>query len=94
MQDTRYSLRALARLIAYPDAQLRSELDALLHRERVAQLWPERLLCEFMLTLSDDEAPLLAETIRPAVGPGSLLDQGPVAVWPGSIFPVALQHWC
>ena len=30
MQDTRYSLRALARLIAYPDAQLRSELDALL----------------------------------------------------------------
>lgn len=27
MQDTRYSLRALARLIAYPDAQLRSELD-------------------------------------------------------------------
>jgi nitrate reductase delta subunit len=30
MKDTRYSLRALARLIAYPDAQLRSELDALL----------------------------------------------------------------
>jgi nitrate reductase delta subunit len=30
MQETRYSLRALARLIAYPDAQLRSELDALL----------------------------------------------------------------
>ena len=30
MQDTRYSLRVLARLIAYPDAQLRSELDALL----------------------------------------------------------------
>ena len=30
MQDTRYSLRALARLIAYPDAQLRSDLDALL----------------------------------------------------------------
>ena len=29
MQDTRYSLRALARLIAYPDAQLRSELSAL-----------------------------------------------------------------
>lgn len=40
-----------------------NELDALLHRERVAQLWPERLLCEFILTLSDDEAPLLAETI-------------------------------
>lgn len=30
MRNTRYSLRALARLIAYPDAQLRSELDALL----------------------------------------------------------------
>lgn len=30
MKNTRYSLRALARLIAYPDAQLRSELDALL----------------------------------------------------------------
>ena len=30
MQETRYSLRALARLIAYPDAQLRSELEALL----------------------------------------------------------------
>ena len=30
MQDTRYSLRVLARLIAYPDAQLRSELEALL----------------------------------------------------------------
>ena len=30
MQETRYSLRALARLIAYPDAQMRSELDALL----------------------------------------------------------------
>lgn len=29
MQETRYSLRALARLIAYPDAQLRSELSAL-----------------------------------------------------------------
>lgn len=29
MKDTRYSLRALARLIAYPDAQLRSELSAL-----------------------------------------------------------------
>ncbi len=30
MKNTRYSLRALARLLAYPDAQLRSELDALL----------------------------------------------------------------
>ena len=30
MKDTRYSLRVLARLIAYPDAQLRSELDAML----------------------------------------------------------------
>ena len=30
MKNTRYSLRALARLIAYPDAQLRSELDDLL----------------------------------------------------------------
>ncbi len=30
MKNTRYSLRALALLIAYPDAQLRSELDALL----------------------------------------------------------------
>ena len=30
MQETRYSLRALARLIAYPDAQLRGELEALL----------------------------------------------------------------
>ena len=30
MKDTRYSLRALARLIAYPDAQLRSELAPLI----------------------------------------------------------------
>ena len=30
MQETRYSLRALARLIGYPAAQLRSELDTLL----------------------------------------------------------------
>ncbi|MFP8780242.1 nitrate reductase molybdenum cofactor assembly chaperone [Hydrogenophaga sp. RWCD_12] len=30
MKNTRYSLRVLARLIAYPDAQLRSEFDALL----------------------------------------------------------------
>ncbi|MBM3386254.1 MAG: nitrate reductase molybdenum cofactor assembly chaperone [Betaproteobacteria bacterium] len=30
MKNTRYSLRALARLLAYPDAQLLKELDALL----------------------------------------------------------------
>lgn len=30
MKHTRYSLRALARLIAYPDATMRGELDALL----------------------------------------------------------------
>ena len=30
MKNTRYSLRALARLLAYPDAQLRSELAPLI----------------------------------------------------------------
>ncbi|MBA4261713.1 MAG: nitrate reductase molybdenum cofactor assembly chaperone [Comamonadaceae bacterium] len=30
MKNTRYSLRALARLLAYPDAQLRAELPALI----------------------------------------------------------------
>ena len=29
MKNNRYTLRALARLLAYPDAQLRSELSAL-----------------------------------------------------------------
>ena len=38
-------------------------LDAQLHRERVATLWPRRLLCEFILAPDSDEAPLLAETI-------------------------------
>ena len=30
MKNTRYSLRALARLLSYPDAQLRSELAPLI----------------------------------------------------------------